>query len=665
VSGRPDEFAELDAAHRAALAAYADGKQPLGAVASSVARALAGASAELPRVVLLLGEPWRHPGLDALVRALTTERGRVVLGVRAAGGEGPRGAAVRRVELGSLGPRDLERVVRHRLPLAPGLCNALVERSGGNPGFVVEVLERLAEGPLVPGRRGLLLPRGRTLDLPTSLEAAWRERLADAAERLPAAAVEVVALVSLLGPHAETDALARALALRGLQEVMPTVMPALEERRILERRDGGAALAAGLSLDLVRAQAEAGGVFGAAALGAAWALAETRTDPAREGRLRALAGDLEGALQPLLDGATEALVRTDVRAATALLDERDLATARLGGDPAGLRPLLLRAHAAALQGDREAEERWIRAAADRLSDDATPSEHAELAMRRASLAAGRLDLAEADRQLRLAVDGFLSDDNHPRALAALESAASVARAAGQLTEAAARLNLALDRVALRPDPDRQLTLELHLGAVRLQQGQRDAGLDLLTSGYRRARERGLAIQAANAALALGDDLRHHGDPDAAETWYDRAYDATSLPQTRGIADLNAAMAAIAAGRPDRAAQRLARATRSASPRFGWLAAIVRLVLLAEGADDGRWRAGFAEATEALAVAGLRAEPDAAWCFERAGLHAARAGHADRAEEALATAAQLWHDLGRHEEAERARVGHWPATRRPA
>jgi tetratricopeptide (TPR) repeat protein len=618
-----------DSAAFAAAWAWAQGEGGLPAAAPALAHLLARAPGVV-RVLAVLGEV--DPGFDPLLRALAAEAGPVLVALRAPAGEGPRGDGARRLTLEPLAAADARRLVRSLLPLSSRVREGLIERAGGNPGLIVDTLDRLRD-ELVPGRRGLVLRRGRALTLPEGLLAAWRERLVTTVASLPPAALEVVTLAALLGPHASTPAFGVALDRRGLGEVLHAVLPALEDRRLVTREGDGVTVP--VPEDVVRAVARDAGVSTVAAGAAAAALAQLGVDPAREGRLRLLADDPAGALAPLLAGARAALTGSEPRATVALLDERDVAAAKLG-EPPGLPSLVLRAHAASLLGDRDGEERAVRSAEATLTPASPDADRGEVELRKGALAAGRLDLAASETHLGRAADLF-SAAGSPRALVAMEGAANVARARGRLDAAARWLDRAL---AASPTEVARVTIELGLGAIRLQQGDRAAGRPLLERGFELARARGLSLPAANAALALGDDDRRHGDPEAAEAWYDRAFEVTTVPAIRGIALLDGAMAAIGAGRFDRAAERLARASRSTTSRFAWFAAIARLPLAARSSDDDAFRAAFTEATAALEVEGLGAEPDAGWCFEQAAALAARAGHPARSRELAEVALSL-------------------------
>lgn len=261
-------------------------------------------------------------------------------------------------------------------------------------------------------------------------------------------------------------------------------------------------------------------------------------------------------------------------------------------------------------------------------------------MRRASSGLGRGDLEGAGRELAVAAASFRAAGS-PREVVALGSAADVARASGRLAEATELLRSATEVLRRTPGAARERPpVQIRLGAVLLQQGAREEGLALLRAGLEGAVAAGQLAAAANAALALGDDARHHDDPEAAGAWYEQARRSTPVPYLRGIAELDAAMAFVGAGRPERAAERLARALRLlTAPRYRAFASVVRLAIEA-AEDEPRWRVAWEEALDALSQPDVRAEPDAAWCVERAVVAARRAGRPERAAALRAQATAL-------------------------
>ncbi len=117
---------------------------------------------QLPVVLMLTVDDEQAP--DAVLRSLE-ELGRLP------------GAA--QLELGPLSEQARHHLARRMLPLDPGLAYEVADRSGGSPGFTVELLQELAnKGVLAHSHRGLTLPPGMELGAPAGqLEASETQLL--------------------------------------------------------------------------------------------------------------------------------------------------------------------------------------------------------------------------------------------------------------------------------------------------------------------------------------------------------------------------------------------------------------------------------------------------------------------------------------------------------
>jgi predicted ATPase len=139
--------------------------------------------------------------------------GRPVLGIATARhdermDELSRNPSVTTILVGELGPRERQELVASRLePEAQPLVQQILDRAGGNPFYISEILESLVErGVLQPSAAGHLrwVKREEELSVPTTVEAVVASRV----DRLPDEERDVIRRAALLGRNFRVEDLA-------------------------------------------------------------------------------------------------------------------------------------------------------------------------------------------------------------------------------------------------------------------------------------------------------------------------------------------------------------------------------------------------------------------------------------------------------------------------
>jgi hypothetical protein len=143
-----------------------------------------------------------------------------------------------RLALGPLSEQARHNLARRMLPLDPSLAFEVADRSGGSPGFTVELLHELAnKRVLEPSRRGLTLPPGVELAAPSGLVEASTSHLAPLLEANPAWELPM-RIAACLGSRVD-EALWNAVCRRVGVPLPPELPTALVEAH-LWRREGSA-----------------------------------------------------------------------------------------------------------------------------------------------------------------------------------------------------------------------------------------------------------------------------------------------------------------------------------------------------------------------------------------------------------------------------------------
>lgn len=570
-----------------------------------------------------------------------------------------------RIELGALDRSQRSALVQTLLGLEGALAQQVVDRTDGNPLFMVQLIgDWVQRGVLEVRGSGFALREGARADLPDDIHALWAERIARVLDHRPETAREALELAAVLGNTVDR------VEWRGACNVARLAIPADLEAELIGRRlaissESGWSFAHGMLREsLERAAREDGRwerLHDAAATTLQIRLATTRQPGLSErvGRHLYEAGRLAEALDPLRDGAGERRRMSDYGGAMPLLELWWATMEALPLDPQDLR-----------WGEAQILRADLLTSLGRLPD----AESVALdAVERAEAQGWRELLPAALRHAGnvTAKRGTL-DQARGHYLRAIEAAEHIGD-----DEERARSLLALGDVArLRGDPEaavrscrRALQLFVDLGDVR---GQGDAVLGL--AGVARSQGDYAALEklarraitlyegtASRFGLAschnnLGEVLRGRGDLPGAEDAYRRA---EALFHGLGSSEalvprINLGLVLVARGRHAEARvcyeQALASAARDG--RRGLIGILRALLLpcLAAAADREAWAEHAPAAAAALGQAGL-VDRDIAWSAELAGDLAATRREAAVALEAWALARAQWEGLSAPERAE--------------
>lgn len=209
----------------------------------AVRELLGGLAKQRPTVVWVDGVQFGDaPSLELVSRLLAHTQDVPLLAIfctRPSDRTGPVFRGIPRLELGELAEDDRRALISTKLGEAlvpPELHQAIVHRAGGNPFFVLELVDALLERGVIhvegEGRdRHVVRRPGATLALPTTLEDVIAARIAELPHRERAA----LRWLSVSGPGLRASDLAK-IAGQSLDDALAS----LEGRGILHRRAGGA-----------------------------------------------------------------------------------------------------------------------------------------------------------------------------------------------------------------------------------------------------------------------------------------------------------------------------------------------------------------------------------------------------------------------------------------
>jgi serine/threonine protein kinase/tetratricopeptide (TPR) repeat protein len=632
-----------------------------------------GRFAEDRPVVLRVEDLHRCPDDGALVLALLDRpiRALAVVTRRDDGdGDAPH-PLVRRVEAratvltpGPMSVAEVSSLLRGQLRLTAPLSLQVEQLVRGNPLFAVQLALGWAErGVLVPTPEGFTLRDGVPVQLPDDLHAAWAQRVDTALARLPARCRVDLERAAILGERFAPHLWHAACDPGGRTERERLVEVLLDGRALV--RDGSDLAFAHPMLreSLVRAAREAGRARAhhaacaeavAATPGSGWRRAR------RLGMHRLQAGDLAGAVGPLLDAAEGAAAEGDPRTSLALAATvAEGAAALPSGDPAAVRAAILRLQGHAACGEFAEADRVdaaLAASVERVEDPLARGAlllalaHHAARRERADAATIRLDAARA-AFARTADARAPARAAHAHTLALVE--AWIARLRGDRAAAEAAFDQAISAARASGDRIGQAVALRGLGALRWHAGEAAAAevayraaLDLLPGGH----------PGERAALLnnLGECARGAGDLEAAEAAYRAAAD---LAERAGAASfpyplLNLGIIRVRQGHHHEALEPLARALEELERQGNDdLAAATRLALLPCCAALGDWP-GWTQQLDRLDRSGLPTlvEPELGDALRQAAETAFAAGRPAEARRGFALAADVLARVDRPDDA---------------
>lgn len=462
---------------------------------------------------------------------------------------------LRGVERRPIGPllSDARRaLVEGLLGLEGELADQVVERTGGNPLFAVQLVgDWVQRGVLEVSATGFVLRSGAHADLPDDIHALWGARI----DRVIGAGRPALELAALLGLEVD-DAIWRDACARLAIDVPDDLVQRLLDRGLATAGPRGWALSHGMLRESLDRSAREARRWTAGHGAAADALIARNERPAglseRVARHLVEAGREASAVEWLLAAADERRNTSDPHGALGLLDAHDAIVDRLGladDDARRLRADILRVPVLVSLGRLDA----ARSLGERTAARAVGRpEIAVPAGRVAAVAAqkqGDLDAADA---LLVAAEAIAVD---PVEVGRVKNGRGfVARQRGRLEAALALFEEALTAFAGRWDRERADAL-YGLAATLRALGRLDDTERAAQQAIALFEALGYRFGEAACHNLLGDVRRVRGDLAAAEDAYARAERLlTSVGSSDAlIARLNRGLVQLAAGRPADAA----------------------------------------------------------------------------------------------------------------
>lgn len=501
----------------------------------------------------------------------------------------------RRIRVEPLPGNRLRELAGELLMVRGPVVDAIVERAGGSPRYVLELLRDWVDrGKLDWSGEGLEPARGAHVELPPSLRQVWAQRLGEVLERLPPSDGVALELGATLGARVRVPTWQTACGLLGVEPSNGLLHEAA--RAGLVRIDGAPprawALSHGMLRDALLARGRQAGRSASLHGACAEALARAVAPDARLPRGWAAIGHhLLRAERPAeaIDPLLSSLVHVDATSEHRL---RDLLSALEANrtpeeDPRWGRAWNLAADVATVVGGQLDTVDWTElGVAAGLAHGWMPElvgALARQALRQARLGSPDDAMETARRALRLS-SGLIPDDQ----LNVEISNARVAAMVGRHEVAAPQLERLAVHVAALGRRREAGTLALELVGVLRARGDGAPAHRWAGQARRWLEEAGATADVALCDRIMGDLARERGDIEAAE----RAYDDAARRQRPGTGpdamrvELGRALTALAASDLD-AARAHAEAVLLGARRRPVAVAVARLVIAHHELARGR------------------------------------------------------------------------------
>ena len=571
------------------------------------------------------------------------------------------------LEIGPLPGEAQTELLERLLTLSGDLSKRVVERTGGNPMFAMQLVGGWVEsGLLEMGPSGFRLRPAASIELPDDLHQVWQERLTRLLSSQPDDSVQALEIAAVLGMEVKEDEWRFACRHADL-DLDPTQLDALVSSLtascLAKPIADGWAFAHGMVRESLERAARDGERWRrhhdacARMLDALYA-AEQPGKAERLGLHLVAAGELARAAEPLLHGAVERFSASELRIAELLLSTREETLAALpaaAGDRRWGDGWVLRARTAQSKGDLQAAQTWAQKteqAGLRYGwRDLIPETQVVLGQ-----VAQRLGNHEdAQRYYERAVASFSATSDAMGLSTCLRELGYIAQQRGALDDADALLERAKKMAESAGDMHGVATTMQRLGLLARQRGQLGIATTHLEQSLAVFKRIGNQMGVAGSLNALGDVARFEGDLDEAAARY-RSADELSRALGAGnelVSSLNQAFLALAR-RHYADAEKLARdaaVTLEARGQRGALAC-VHALLMASSAHTRAWDDMDAHHAKAMSLMAKTSflDADAAWPAKLAGDLATLAGERSRAMRAYALAHQQWAGLGNKKEA---------------
>ncbi len=571
-----------------------------------------------------------------------------------------RHAAGERLRVEALGEAEHSSLVRSLLGLEPRLAARIVERTGGNPLFAVQLVGDWVERRLLaPGGEGFRLRSGAAPDLPDDLHEVWSTRI----ERLLAGAPEdhgwALEIAAVLGHEVEAEPWREACELAGLavpEALVDAMLQAALAQAPREGARGSWSFVHGMLRESLARRAREGGRLAGHHRACAEMLARHPGGDAagRRGRHLLRAGDHAGALEPLSTGAEWHIEREEPRAAELLLEDREQALQALAlaeDDPRWGEQWVLRGQVEFRRRAYEESDHWAERADREGRRQGWPGVRGWALYQLASNAHERGKLERALTRA-VAARAFAASvgDRKLQGLAGLKIGALLARRGDRLS-AERRLEQALQALSEVQHKVGIGDCELELAFAARGAGDLHRAARLLRRARGHLAEAGSRRELAKCLNFQGEIARLRGELGEAEDFYRLSrdhYRAISSERTF-VPMANLGLILLAQDRFGEARVMFSEALDLAlHHRHLGLAGALHVALLVCLAGEGffePWDAHLAEALRLLRESDW-VDPDIAPLAERAGDLALEAGEGTRAATVFGIAEQQWSRLGR-------------------
>ena len=571
-----------------------------------------------------------------------------------------------RIMVGPLPVADQPELISRLLYLDGPLVGQVAKRTAGNPLFAVQLIgDWVQRGILVAGPRGFQLQSGVELDLPADLHEVWQERIDQMLEGRTEDDAIALELAATLGHDVDAQEWAWVCALVRL-DVDRHLAESLVHRGLAVNHPEGPEVGWSFSHGMLRESIE----LRARRLGrlarhhkACAAMLESRPRPgfpARLGRHLLGAGDPDGALEPLLEGAEDRFRTGDNWEASALATE--VLSALEGLALADSDPRTGRAwHLASRLARRRGEIEEALTMARRVEDAARSQQQSHLLADVLQLLGSILmdlgNIQEAVDQLDEGLALALALDDREHAARLRVQLLYVLTSAGEMERAEAHGLQALVDARNLDDPA-LLGLVLHrMGRLCTATGKLDEATVYLDEAAAPVERTGDRYAMATLVNTVGELARAKGDVAQAEAEYRDAlqrYRALGSGQII-FPEINLGILLAQRGAYHEAGQMLERVLqRTTTSGLRPMASAARIWLAACAAGLRDWPAfdeHLESVEESLEETGF-VDSDIARGAELAAELACDGGERGGAREALEMAVKQWGSLGRTTEAER-------------
>lgn len=569
-----------------------------------------------------------------------------------------------RLHVGPLPPASHRALVEELLGLEGALARLVEERTAGNPMFAVQLVgDWVQRGILVPGPRGFELRAGAEVTLPDNLYAAWATRVDDLLRDRPDDDRWALELAAILGQRVDRQEWKAGCRSLGVEPSADLVDSLLSYR--LARPDDSAGAGTWvfahsmLRESLERQAEEAGRVRTLHAASASMLSQLGQPSPERLARHLLGAGDLDPALEPLVEAIETRCKEGEYDRADTLLDQWEDAVDRLRlpqADPRWVRGLRA---AAAVHRYRDRPDQMLETCA-RLESGVQrygwPSDllgYVRLQQGRLARMNGEFDRAVGlfREGLQLVVDPQTAASLHARIGQTLSNLGAFAGAEAEFRACLETARGADDEVGAGDGWIGLAQVALHQGdiddATRCAAKARDA--------YRSARHRwGLAVTWE----MFGEIARNRHSWDEAVHCYRTSaaiWQALGTESAALSSEVNIALVQVECGNAQHVHSELERCAARAvafGHRSLWVTVrLAQVAAAAQAGDAAAWDRALTEGSQTLSATQF-VSPDVALMAEQAGRAAREQGWEDRAQEVLELALAQWTRLGRVEDADR-------------